>query len=177
MGCPVPPHDAGLGSAPPRQCHSCCPGAGFGKARLAGCCSTPRLGAMRFPTLQHRDGVRAAHRYLREPAHLPPHPAHPLPSTQATRDYPPCMASLGRGRGLGERSITHSSLSSSPVMCPSCTWRRCMALVPRLPSGREGRTCTSFHGCIRWCRWPFLLCVRLRSTLPFSCRRAYFPLF
>lgn len=41
------------------------------------------------------------------------------------------------GRALGERSITHSSLSSSPVTCSSHTWQRCVALVPRLPSGRE----------------------------------------
>lgn len=74
---------------------------------------------------------------------------------------------------LGERSITHASLSSSPVMCSSHVL---MLLLPPI--------CPVVEGHLYQLPWlnqtvqmalPLLYVVHL--TLPFSCGRACFPLF
>lgn len=76
------------------------------------------------------------------------------------------MASLGQGevwgRGSSLISACHHLQQCVIPACGDAAW----LLSPICPVVE--RTCTSFHGCIRWCRCPSFVCL----TLPFSCRRS-----
>lgn len=123
----------------------------------------PQSGTVQFPISQHRDGVRAARCDLPELVHLLCTPLTP----------PQCRGSRGLPSLHGQPWGRGASLPSSPIMC---SLHVLMLLLPPICPVVEGHLYQ-----IPWLNQIVqmalpLLCVA-HLTLPFSCRRACFPLF